>query len=772
MATVGEYGAILTLKDNFSGTADKAAKKVGVFGKLGSAAGVGLGLVAAGVAAAGTAAAVSLKGFSDFESAMLDLKAIASDDLQFGDYEKMYDQAKQLGAATQYSAKEVALGMKELAAAGLKPQQVMDSISGTLSMAAAGEIEVARAAEIAANTLTQFNLQANETGRVADVMAKGANLGTLGMEEMAESLKYVGPIAGGMVNQSLEEVSAALVSLSNNGIKGSQAGTVLRGTLARLAAPSKNTAAALEKLNIQTLDAAGNMKPLSEIVGQFSVATQGMGDAQKTAYAKMLVGETAMSGFLALAKDGEEVIKGYRGELENANGAAEAMAKIKMSGLAGAWELMTGAIDGVVISLGERLAPLLVNITDKVGKLADKANGLFALGDALKYLSPDTSNLSKMLAPPQKRKPDATGSQILAAGKMAVDKVDIAQNLQVPGGTAVTKEQIEGVYNAYSKFNNLTGLNLDVSQFMNLSQKLGEVKEAFSELWATISDGFTSAVQPLMQAFGVEGTSNLDLLTAGLDGLKTVFDGIAGVAGFLLPIARTLIEVIVAIAEPIIAIVKPAFDNLMSTIQNSSPLWSFLGSVLKGVGRILGAVLGVAIKLVIDHVNNLIGGANWLIETILGIVAPGKTAEEVFNKIGSAIKKVIDFAADLIGKIGKIDFSKIKIPSLGGLFGGEKKFSGASYIMKDEQPALLHRGEAVLTRDENKRFRNMNAETNIPSLGSNFNVQSNKGSTKGKTVVFSGNIQLNTPLTDKASIEKAVSEFIMRVSTRLDSEGR
>lgn len=775
MATAGEYGAILTLKDNFSRTADKAASKVGAFGKLGSIAGAGLKVAAVGIAAAGTAAAFSLKGFSDFESAMLDLKAVAKDDLGFGDYEKMYEQAKQLGAATQFSAKEVAEGMGELARAGLKPQQVMQAIAGTLDMAAAEGIEVGRAAEITANALAQFNLQANETARVADVLAKASNLGTLGMEDMAESFKYVGSMAGQMKNQSLEGVSAALVALSNNGIKGSQAGTALRGALARLAAPNKNATAAMKALNMQILDSEGNMKSITEIVGQFENATKNMTDTQTAAYAKMLVGETGMSAFMALAKTGQDELNSMTKELQNASGAAEAMAKIKMSGLAGAWELMSGAIDGVVISLGERLAPLLVNITDKVGKLADKANGLFALGDAIRYLSPDTSNFSKMLVGPKNNaNPNVTNAvgQVTGIAQMTNDKLAIGQNLQTPGGLAVTKEQIEGVYNAYSKFNELTGLNLNVEQFMTLSGKLGEVKESFLGLWDTIKEGLSSAVEPLMEAFGVEGASEFDLITSGLEGLKSVFDGLKEVIEFVSPIVKTFVEIIKEIAGPIIDIVKPSFDDLMSTIQNSSPLWSYIGSVLKGVGRILGLVLGATIKFVIDRVNELIGGANWLVEAILGIVAPGETAEEVFNKIGEVIQKVIGYISDLIGKIKGIDFSKIKIPSLGNLFGGTKEFSGASYIMKDEQPALLHKGEAVLTRDENKRFRKMNTQPNSGNLGNNFNLKPSKEGSKGKTMIFNGDIQLNTPLTDTASVEKVVNEFFVRAESKLNSEGR
>ena len=262
-----EFGAILKLKDEFTKVAKDANDKTTTLGK--SIAGVkkvgGLafkGLLIGGAAAVGIMGA-SVKKFADFESAMLDMKSVYDpSEIPDGLYQNMTDQAKQLGASTKFSAQEAAQGMKELAAAGMKPDQVMKAISGTLDLAAAGEMEVAAASEIVSNGLNMFGMSADKAGHFADVLAKAGALGSLSVQDMGNSLKYVGPVAAA-AGWSLESVSGALVALSNNGIKGEQGGTVLRGVLTQLVAPSKAASKMMQGMGFSVVDSAGKMKSLS-----------------------------------------------------------------------------------------------------------------------------------------------------------------------------------------------------------------------------------------------------------------------------------------------------------------------------------------------------------------------------------------------------------------------------------------------------------------------------------------------------------------------------
>ena len=151
----------------------------------------------------------------------------------------------------------------------------------------------------------------------------------------------------------------------------------------------------------------------------------------------------------------------------------------------------------------------------------------------------------------------------------------------------------------------------------------------------------------------------------------------------------------------------PAFQSLMQTIAGSQPLWDLLSSVLKTIGGILGAVVGVAIALVILHVQGLIAVFNEIAKVA------GPPLQAIFKGIGDVVNNVAKYVSDLIKKVGELiaSFGKVKVPDLGGLFGGgkkgnpTKKFSGISNVTRDEMPALLHKGERVLTVLELCHFR-------------------------------------------------------------------
>ena len=723
-----EFGAILKLKDEFTKVAKAANDKTTALGKsIGGVKKVGgiafKGLLIGGAAAVGIMGA-SVKKFADFESAMLDMKSVYDpSEIPDGLYKNMTDQAKQLGASTKFSAQEAAQGMKELAAAGMKPDQVMKAIAGTLDLAAAGEMEVATASEIVSNGLNMFGMSADKAGHFADVLAKAGALGSLSVEDMGNSLKYVGPVAAA-AGYSLESVSGALVALSNNGIKGEQGGTVLRGILTNLVAPSTQAAKQLKTLGMTVTDAAGRMKPMSQIVDDFKNKTANLTESQRLAAATTLVGKTNLAGFLALVKTGGAALDKYTNQLIGADGAAKAMAAIKMGGLSGAWELMMGSIDGVFISLGERLAPAMVGFASLMSKIADGTNGIFKIADAWDLVS------------------------------------------QGMNGPAVDMKEMQGLLDGFNMF---TGFDIKMPDFMKLTTGFGTMSTGFQTMLSDLGAAAMVMIQPILDAFGINATSNVDILNAAFTGLGATFTAIGAVIEFLAPIVGTLVETIIAIAEPIIAAVMPAFQSLMQTIAEAQPLWDFLGSTLVMIGGILGDVIGVAVALVILHVQGLIAVFNEIAKVA------GPPLQAIFKGIGDVINNVVKYVSDLIKKVGELiaSFGKVKVPDLGGLFGGgkkgnpTKKFSGISNVTRDEMPALLHKGERVLTRDENRRFSESNREQGAIMTSGGATTNSNT------TIINMGGAKITSTSGNKQdTINKILEHLMPQLEAALDTGGR
>lgn len=163
------------------------------------------------------------------------------------EYASLEQQARQLGATTRFSAQQAAEAQLALARAGFKTNEILAANASVLDLAAAGQLSLARSAEIAAITLRQFGLDASETARVANVLVHVSNNATTDVEQLAEAMKYVAPVASGL-GFTLEETAAALGALSDAGLQSSIAGTGLRGVFAALSKPSADAAATIELL--------------------------------------------------------------------------------------------------------------------------------------------------------------------------------------------------------------------------------------------------------------------------------------------------------------------------------------------------------------------------------------------------------------------------------------------------------------------------------------------------------------------------------------------
>ncbi|MDP4549857.1 phage tail tape measure protein [Alkalihalobacillus macyae] len=327
----------------------------------------------AGVGAAVAAGAVaSTKLAADFEHAMKSVEAKSGASSQ--EMEKLTNLAKEMGETTQFSATQSAEALDFLAMAGLDASQMLEGLPPMLSLAAAGNLDLATAADIATNIMSGFGMKANDLGHISDVLATAATSSNTSVTEMGEAMKYAAPVAASM-GLSVEETAAAIGKMADAGIKGSQAGTTLRGGLSMLIKPSKKAAEMMKDLGISVKDADGNMKPMPELIGHLNDGMKDMTGTQKAATMAQLVGKEAMSGFLALLKLGGDPLENYTNKLEKSDGAAKKMADTMNDSSKGALKELQSAIEGLGIRIGEKLNPAfkdaVKNTTEFVGGISD-----------------------------------------------------------------------------------------------------------------------------------------------------------------------------------------------------------------------------------------------------------------------------------------------------------------------------------------------------------------------------------------------------------------
>jgi len=328
-------------------------------------AGVTLPLVAMGTAA--------LMAGIKFEQQMSRVGAISGatgDELG-----KLTQQSKDLGASTAFSATEVAQAQELMASAGFKTTEIMSSMAGVLDLAAVSGGDVALASEAAATAVNAFGLEASDTAHVADVFAKAAADTNAETADMAEALKYAAPPAANL-GLSLEDTAAAIGIMSDAGIKGSMAGTTLRGALTRLAKPTSKASDLMADLGIEMFDAQGKIKPMSGIVSELQDGLAGMTNEQRASALATLFGQEAMNGMMVLMDAGPEKVDALSESFENSAGSADKMATAMQDNLAGTIDEMMGALETAGIEITEALAPAIKDLAEGVTKLVGSFNEL------------------------------------------------------------------------------------------------------------------------------------------------------------------------------------------------------------------------------------------------------------------------------------------------------------------------------------------------------------------------------------------------------------
>jgi len=331
-----------------------AQKRLQDFGA--STKALGASLFAMGAAAA-TPLGLSVATFAAFDDGMRAVRAVTQATAE--DFAKLTAEAKRLGATTSYSASEVAGLMGELGRAGFNPDQIIAMTGAVMNLARATGTDAVLSAGYLGATIKQFGLEANDAVRVADGLTAAANKSANSVESLGEALGYAGPVAAD-ANMSLEETLAVLGTLGNMGIQGSEAGTALRRLLVLTAAEAEKFTATF---GVATADAAGNVRPLVDILGEVAEAANNLPTAErgkKFAEVFGMLGITSASAIGKTAANTKELLA----EIQGATGVAASSAAEMESGIGGAFRILKSTVEGVAIAIGEALEGPLRKMTD------------------------------------------------------------------------------------------------------------------------------------------------------------------------------------------------------------------------------------------------------------------------------------------------------------------------------------------------------------------------------------------------------------------------
>lgn len=298
-----------------------------------------------------TPVALATKTFAEFDDQMRLVQAVTG--ATGAQFEKLTEQAKELGRTTSWTAAEAAQGMISLGRAGFKSDEIEASIAGVMDLARATGTEIGPATDIASNALRAFRLEASEMTRVVDVLTATANGSAQTLEDLGEAFKYVAPLAA-ETGLTIEDTAKIVGALANFGVRGSQAGTVLKAIQTRMASDSKAQELYLD-LGIDITDAEGNLRKVNDVLLELGDRLRNVPSGERLAMIKTLFGQYGLTGVAITTANFREL----NDAIDNADGTAARTAQTMDAGLGGAIRIMESAIEGAAIAIGESLVPTL-----------------------------------------------------------------------------------------------------------------------------------------------------------------------------------------------------------------------------------------------------------------------------------------------------------------------------------------------------------------------------------------------------------------------------
>lgn len=319
-----------------------------------------------------------LKSAGDFEKGMnLVLANTGATTAQFAE---LGVAAREMGQ-TEFGATKITQGMAQLALAGFNINEIITAMPDIMAMATAGQVDLARAADITTSVLRSQNMEIEDTQRVADVLVKAAIIAQTDLNDLAVAFRYVGAI-GNATGQSFEGITAALAGFSQAGFTASFAGTSMRGAITRLLDPTFRASKEIAALNIKIRDASDNMLPFSEIVRQFEDS------GIKGAEAIKIFGQRAGPGLASLVALGSERLRFFEANLRSAGGTAEQIRKVQLKGLVGELSFLKAAVQELAIAVGETgllraFTGLAIKMTEMIRNLSQANPALFTFLIAL-----------------------------------------------------------------------------------------------------------------------------------------------------------------------------------------------------------------------------------------------------------------------------------------------------------------------------------------------------------------------------------------------------
>lgn len=616
--------AVLTLnKSDFSSGLKSAEGEASSFGdKIKS----GFGTIAKVGGALMTATTGAMIGFgksavaagADFDKAMSQVAATMGKSVS--EIQDLRDFAQEMGSTTSFSATEAAEALNYMALAGYDAETSMMMLPNVLNLAAAGDMELARASDMVTDAQTALGLSLDDTNVMVDQMAKISSTTNTSVSQLGDALLTVGGNAK-VVQGGTAELTAVLGALADNGIKGSEAGTHLRNILLAMNPTTDKAAAAWEKLGVKAYDADGNMRNLEDIFMELEKAMAGMTEQEKTAMKSAMFNKTDLAAVNALLATNSDRWDEINTAAANAAGSADAMAKTQLDNLAGDVTLFKSALEGARIAISDGITPTLREFVTLGSEglsrftMALKEGGLMGAMDELgNFLG---ESLGKLL--------EKVPTILSAGGKLLGTVLDTVIDI-LPGmfetiGTFIFD-------NADSLFDGIEGLITKVVDFV--ANNVGKFYDGVYKLLGKIANRLPTLIRTITAALPKVIKDISDAIVQNAPQMITAATDI------VLALVENLPDIIQALVDEapniLMAIVKGLNENIPRLVEG------LIGTVGQLVAKLPEIIQGI-IDWIPDAIDSIFGENGFL---------SSENLQKIFDQIIILVSDIVDKLPELI----------------------------------------------------------------------------------------------------------------------------
>lgn len=585
-----------------------------------------------------------------FETSMSKVSALSGatgDDLA-----TLEAKARELGASTTFSASQAADALGYMALAGWDTEQMLAGVGSVLTLAQAGEMELAAASDLVTDYLSAFNMEASETARMVDVLAYAQANANTTVEGLGMAFKNCAANANA-AGMDVETTSAAISMMANQGLKGSEAGTALNAVLRDMTAKMEDGAIAIGEQSVAVMDAEGNYRDFTDILADVQAATNGMGDAEKAAALQSTFTADSIKGLNLMLNAGADEMVGFRDELYGCAGAAEETAATMTDNLGGDLAAMNSAFEELSLKiydgLQEPLRSAVKFITGTVvpgieGFMAWLTTGTQEFDEFGNVVGETASPLSQLASTVQSMVPvlAAAGGALLAYEGYSL-AVTVAEKARAAATTLV--DNATKLLNGTMKLNPIGIVITLIGALVAAFLYLWNTSEEFHNFWIGVWDAVKAAVQPLADWVMA---NVITPLVSKFQEFQTLFAGlwdaiVANVTSAweqIAPIVQAGMQVIQTIIGAVMPVIQAAWDGAWGLISSVfTAIWDNISNTVNTVMGVIQGIIQVVTGIISGDWDAVWSSIKQIFESIVnGILQAGAN---VFNALTSIISSVL-----------------------------------------------------------------------------------------------------------------------------------